>query len=250
MNIEKNSPFESGKTLGVFAHPDDDAMAAAVLRQISDENPDGLELVFASYGENGVIRHWDDKNGIVVEDDTVPPELLGSLRQHEALNAAKLHGIDDPEQGVNFLRGLSDDSLMNFESIFSMRNQLSRLIKDHNIRHVVTLGRNALDRHYDHNATAIGTELAVADMNTQDHEVALWGIRASMGVDYIACTKSEQVKQAALEYFTQFPREEVFDQVVESSNPNYGRFLVVSGLVRVDPLPGAVRVENRELVHA
>jgi LmbE family N-acetylglucosaminyl deacetylase len=120
--------------MAVFAHPDDERIAAPMLARYAREGH-RVWLVIATDGSKGIREHAGIPAG----------PALAQARAEEARCSAQRLGIEPP-----ILLGLEDAGLAAFASLGSLRDEVARLITTHRPGMLVTIGPEGGTGHPDH----------------------------------------------------------------------------------------------------
>jgi LmbE family N-acetylglucosaminyl deacetylase len=147
-----------GNALVALAHPDDEFLVGGAL-ELLRQNEITTHAIIASDGEGSDRGH--------------PDELRNLLRRREAGKALGHYGVRMENQ--HFL-GLPDGELSDDEHVVSISLAMGRLLAEHSIRSIVTLGRHGYDNHLDHIALHDAAELAASAYATANPNLRLFGL--------------------------------------------------------------------------
>jgi LmbE family N-acetylglucosaminyl deacetylase len=133
------------RLLAVFAHPDDETMAGALLAHYGAAKDVTVHLVIASNGERGVMPHAKIPAG----------DELAAVRIKEAACAAKALGAQPP-----VLLGFADGGLNQSQTLAQFAARLEQVIRDLNPQTIVTWGPEGGYGHPDHRlVSAVVTQI-------------------------------------------------------------------------------------------
>jgi len=142
---QSGSATEHRKLLAIFAHPDDETMAGALLAHYAHEKGTGVYLAIVSNGEKGVMPHTRYS----------PGEELERVRIKEAECATHTLGIHAP-----ILLGMPDGGLNNVRVLAELAAKLKKTIAEVNPDAIVTWGPDGGYGHADHRlVSAVVTQI-------------------------------------------------------------------------------------------
>ena len=136
---------EHRRVLAVFAHPDDETMAGALLAHYAHTPGTGVYLAIVTNGEKGVMPHTRLSAG----------EELAAVRIKEAECACRVLGAHMP-----ILLGMPDGGLNSVRVLAELASKLKKTIVDVNPHAIVTWGPDGGYGHPDHRlVSAVVTQI-------------------------------------------------------------------------------------------
>jgi LmbE family N-acetylglucosaminyl deacetylase len=140
-----DSPSIPGRLLFVFAHPDDETIAASMLLARAEE----AHLIYLTDGAPRDRRFWSP-------DATGERSDYANLRRQEAVQAVALAGIE--EQEIEWLNAVDQEAIASWESLARSTGEvIARKRPDAIVTHTYEGG------HPDHDAAALIARRAVED---------------------------------------------------------------------------------------
>jgi LmbE family N-acetylglucosaminyl deacetylase len=190
-----------GNALVALAHPDDEFLVGGA-----------LDLFRA----HGITTHAIVATDGEASDRGDPEQLRNFHRRYEAGKALGKYGVRMENQ--HFL-GLPDGEISKDEHVEAIANMIGRLLGEHSIRSVVTLGRHGYDNHADHIALHDAAGLAASAYSAANPFIELYGLTRNPSPHQIPADPYAKLQRLAL-------HRSQFD--IDLSDPTY------------EPIPGTI----------